>query len=70
MLPRAPEFDNTPLMVYSNLYHGEWEGTMPVISSFSGMGIKRYFQRREHNPPHIHVIYGDYADDELYNQVT
>lgn len=33
---------------------------MPVISRFYGMVIKMYFQQREHNPPHIHVIYGEY----------
>ena len=33
---------------------------MPVISRFYGMIIKMYFQQREHNPPHFHVIYGDY----------
>jgi hypothetical protein len=34
---------------------------MPVISAFYGMIIKIYFQKSEHNPPHIHVIYGEYA---------
>ena len=24
------------------------------------MVIKMYFQQAEHNPPHFHVIYGDY----------
>lgn len=33
---------------------------MPVISRFYGMTIKMYFQQSEHNPPHIHVIYGEY----------
>jgi hypothetical protein len=33
---------------------------MPVISRFFGMIIKMYFRRSEHNPPHIHVIYGEY----------
>lgn len=33
---------------------------MPVISRFYGMVIKMYFQQSEHNPPHFHVIYGDY----------
>lgn len=34
---------------------------MPVISSFYGMTIKIYFIGKEHNPPHIHVIYGEYS---------
>lgn len=33
---------------------------MPEISRFYGMIIKMYFQQKEHNPPHIHVLYGDY----------
>lgn len=34
---------------------------MPVITRFYGMVIKMYFQQAEHNPPHFHVIYGDYV---------
>jgi hypothetical protein len=34
---------------------------MPVISRFFGMIIKMYFRQSEHNPPHIHVIYGEYV---------
>lgn len=33
---------------------------MPLISNFYGIMIKMYFQQSEHNPPHIHVIYGEY----------
>lgn len=33
---------------------------MPVISRFYGMVIKMYFLSSEHNPPHIHVMYGEY----------
>ena len=33
---------------------------MPVISRFYGMIIKMYFLGAEHNPPHIHVVYGEY----------
>ena len=33
---------------------------MPVISSFYGIIIKIYFMQNEHNPPHIHAIYGEY----------
>ena len=32
---------------------------MPVLSRFYGIIIKMYFLPKEHNPPHIHVIYGD-----------
>lgn len=34
---------------------------MPVIARFYGLIIKMYFQQAEHNPPHFHVIYGEYA---------
>ncbi len=33
---------------------------MPVISRFKGIVIKMYLRQKEHNPPHIHAIYGDY----------
>ncbi len=33
---------------------------MPVISSFYGITIKIYYSQNEHNPPHIHAIYGEY----------
>jgi hypothetical protein len=33
---------------------------MPVISRFYGLSIKMYFKGSEHNPPHIHVLYGEY----------
>ena len=33
---------------------------MPTISSFYGITIKMYFQQSEHNPPHFHVIYGEF----------
>lgn len=33
---------------------------MPVISRFYGMVVKMYFIASEHNPPHVHVIYGEY----------
>ena len=32
---------------------------MPVISRFYGIIIRMYFNQAEHNPPHIHAIYGD-----------
>ena len=32
---------------------------MPVLARFYGMVVKMYFLASEHNPPHIHVIYGE-----------
>ena len=32
---------------------------MPVISRFNGIVIKMYLRQKEHNPPHIHAIYGE-----------
>ena len=32
---------------------------MPEITRFSGIVIKMFF-RGEHNPPHIHAIYGEH----------
>ena len=34
---------------------------MPIISNFYGIVVKMYFQQSEHNPPHIHAIYGEYV---------
>ena len=36
---------------------------MPIISSFYGVIIKMYFQLSEHNPPHIHAVYGEYIGE-------
>jgi len=36
---------------------------MPTIARFYGMSIKMYFQQAEHNPPHFHVVYGEYAGE-------
>ena len=33
---------------------------MLVISRFYGIVIKMYLRKKEHNPPHIHSIYGEY----------
>jgi hypothetical protein len=33
---------------------------MPEISRFFGIIIKMYFMQAEHNPPHIHALYGEY----------
>ena len=32
---------------------------MPVLSRFYGIIIRMYFQQAQHNPPHIHALYGD-----------
>lgn len=32
---------------------------MPEISRFYGIVIKMYFKPKEHEPSHIHAIYGD-----------
>jgi len=32
---------------------------MPEIARFYGMVIKMFFRNSEHNPPHIHIIYGE-----------
>ena len=32
---------------------------MPEIARFYGIVVKIYLIGREHNPPHIHFIYGD-----------
>lgn len=34
---------------------------MPVISRFKGVVIKMYLRQKEHNPPHIHAIFGEYV---------
>ena len=33
---------------------------MPVLARFYGIIIRMYFQQAEHNPPHIHAIYGEH----------
>lgn len=33
---------------------------MPELSRFYGVVIKMYFKQSEHNPPHIHALYGEY----------
>lgn len=32
---------------------------MPTLARFYGIVIRMYFQQSEHNPPHIHAIYGE-----------
>lgn len=33
---------------------------MPVIAKFNGIVIKMYYIDDEHEPPHIHVQYGEF----------
>ena len=33
---------------------------MPVITRFYGMVVKMYLLGKEHNPPHIHFLYGEH----------
>ena len=32
---------------------------MPVLSRFYGIVIRMYFIQADHNPPHVHTIYGE-----------
>ena len=34
---------------------------MPTISIFFGIIIMMHLRDKEHNPPHVHAFYGDYA---------
>ena len=34
---------------------------MPVLAAFAGLVFKMYFMESEHNPPHIHCEYGEFA---------
>lgn len=34
---------------------------MPTLAKFYGIVIRMYFLGSEHNPPHIHAIYGEDA---------
>ena len=33
---------------------------MPILARFYGIIIKMFFLGKEHNPPHIHVAYGEF----------
>ena len=33
---------------------------MPVLARFYGLVVKMYFRQHEQNPPHIHILYGEY----------
>lgn len=34
---------------------------MPTISVFYGIIVLMHLTRKEHNPPHIHALYGEYS---------
>ena len=36
---------------------------MPEISRFYGIIIKMYFKPKEHEPSHIHAVYGEYMGE-------
>lgn len=41
---------------------------MPEVSRFYGIIIKMFFKPKEHEPPHIHALYGEYIG--VYNLKT
>lgn len=43
---------------------------MPTLSMFFGLIIRMYYAPKEHNPPHIHVYYQDYAATVELNTCT
>jgi len=34
---------------------------MPEIARFYGIIVKMFFREKEHEPPHVHAIYGEYV---------
>jgi len=46
---------------YRDILRMKGVGSMPVLSRFYGIVIRMYFQQSEHNPPHIHAIYGEHV---------
>jgi hypothetical protein len=36
---------------------------MPELTRFYGIVIKMFFLKKEHNPPHIHALYGEYLGE-------
>ena len=53
--------DNIGYILYAVNGETQERSKMPVISRFNGITIKMYFHQSEHNPPHIHAIYGEYV---------
>lgn len=52
--------DNIGYILYTGIKDTKEGLVMPVISRFEGIVIKMYLRQKEHNPPHIHAIYGEY----------
>lgn len=46
-------------MVESRYRDIAFGGMAPVLARFYGIVIRMYFLGSEHNPQHIHAIYGD-----------
>ena len=44
---------------YRDIVSVKGDDGMPVLSRFYGIIIRMYFLQSEHNPPHIHAIYGE-----------
>ena len=46
---------------------------MPEISRFYGIIIKMFFKPKEHEPSHIHALYGEYVEvfwfEKLWNDI-
>ena len=40
---------------------------MPVIGRFYGIAIKMFLRQKEHEPPHVHAIYGGGGAKYVYN---
>ena len=49
-------------MCYSmDRYRSEGGVSVPEISRFYGIVIKMFFKPKEHEPSHIHALYGEYV---------
>ena len=43
---------------------------MPVLARFYGIVIRMYFLGSEHNPPHVHAIYGGKTQPPLTSDLA
>lgn len=43
---------------------------MPEISRFYGIVIKMFFKPKEHEPSHIHALYGDTELQKMWDSQT
>ena len=55
-VPHRPFLD---ISRYRDIFFLRRRFFMPVLSRFYGIIIRMYFIQAEHNPLHIHAIYGD-----------